>query len=69
MVLIYNKVQRRNPLKLDEPAKWYPVSSNTPGPKPGCNRSECPDAIGLNARLFLSERSEHLGLAFRIGQV
>lgn len=29
MALIYNKVQRKNPLKPDEPAKWYPVLKTT----------------------------------------
>lgn len=29
MALIYNKVQRKNPLNPDEPAKWYPVLKTT----------------------------------------
>ena len=29
MALIYNRVQRKNPMKPDEPAKWYPVLKTT----------------------------------------
>lgn len=29
MALIYSKIQRRNPLKPNEPAKWYPVLKTT----------------------------------------
>lgn len=29
MALIYNKVQRKNPLNPGEPAKWYPVLKTT----------------------------------------